>query len=90
MSKLQSVAGKGTVKDMRERNKVLEYALSTSDEGIYFSSEGIDWDEAVVCTITDEEVSGSTEEHMSQQGAFICSAPAGVVNATIATVHPIC
>ena len=41
VSKLQSRAGKATVKDMRECNKVLEYAIETSGEGIFYSSEGI-------------------------------------------------
>ena len=41
VSKLQSVAGKATVKDMRDCNKVLEYALQTSEEGIFYASEGI-------------------------------------------------
>ena len=53
VSKLQSVAGKGTVKDLRACNKVLEFALGTSEGGIFFSSEGIVWDEAVVCSIND-------------------------------------
>ena len=48
VSKLQSVAGKGYVKDMRDCNKVLEYAHETSTQGIHFASEGIDWDDAVV------------------------------------------
>ena len=51
--KLQSVAGKGCIKDIRECNKVFEYAQSCSDEGIFFSSEGIDWDDAVLCSISD-------------------------------------
>ena len=42
------------MKDLRECNKVLEYALQTSDEGIFYASEGIgDWDETVVCSIND-------------------------------------
>ena len=53
VSKLACKGGKGTVKDMRQANKVLEYALQTSDKGLFFSSEGINWDEAVLCTIAE-------------------------------------
>ena len=62
VSKLQCVAGKGTVKDMKECNKVLEFALQTSDEGLYFASDGFDLDEAVLCTITDASFANDTEE----------------------------
>ena len=95
VSKLQCVAGKGTVKDMREANKVLEYALSTSHEGLYSSSE-FDWDNSVVCTITDasfsneqEVVGEELEGGRSQQGHIVCLAPADVVNLAVATIHPI-
>ena len=53
VSQLQSVAGRGHVRDLRECNKVLEFAQNTSEEGIYFASEGIDWDDCVVCSISD-------------------------------------
>ena len=43
----------GTIKDMRDCNKLLEYAKQTSEEGIYFASTGIIWDDAVVCSISD-------------------------------------
>jgi hypothetical protein len=82
---------------MRECNKVLDHALETSEEGIFFSSEGITWDEAVVCSINDasfgnEEVEvtpGVFETDRSQCGVMIVLAPADVVNATVTTVHPI-
>ncbi len=96
VSKLQSVAGKGTIKDMRDCNKLLEYAKQTSEEGIYFASTGIIWDDAVVCSISDasfcnEEivVDGEKDGDRSQQGYIICLAPAGIVNMTEAVVHPI-
>jgi len=96
VSKLQSVAGKGYIKDMRECNKVLEYAQQHSTEGIFFSSEGITWDEAVVCTITDASfcnetvvIDGVPEPGRSQQGYIVCLAPAGMLNLTEAIIHPI-
>ena len=85
------------MKDVRECNQVLEYALSTSKEGIFYASEGIECAEAVACSINDasfgnEEVEvtpGVYEDNRSQQGVFICLAPADAVNATVTTVHPI-
>ena len=96
VSKLQSVAGKGFVKDMRECNKVLEYAQASSAEGIHFASSGITWDDSVVCSIADASfcnetviINGVPEEGRSQQGWIVCLAPAGMVNLTEATIHPI-
>ena len=95
VSKLQTVAGKGHVKDLRECNKVLEYAVQHSSQGIHFASSGIDWDDAVVCTITDASfcnestiVDGVVEDGRSQQGYLICLAPGDIVNRTEAVVHP--
>ena len=96
VSKLQTVAGKGHVKDMREANKVLDFALETSTQGVYFASTGIDWDDAVVCTITDASfcnesvyVDGVMEGNRSQQGYLVCLAPGDIINAKTATIHPI-
>ena len=96
VSKLQSVAGKGTIKDMRECNKVLEYAQGTSTEGIHFASEGISWDDAVVTSISDASfcnekivIDGVVEDDRSQQGYLICLAPAGIVNMMQAVIHPL-
>ena len=96
VSKLQSVAGKGCIKDIRECNKVFEYAQSCSDEGIFFSSEGIDWDDAVLCSISDASfcnekviINGVLEDGRSQQGYVWCLAPPGILNMTEAIIHPI-
>ena len=81
---------------MRSCNKVVEYACSTSNEGFYCAADGIDWDECVVCTITDasfanetEVVNQVTEGYRSQQGHIICLAPGDVINAAVTTIHPI-
>ena len=97
VSKLQTVAGKAKIKDLRECDKVLEYALGTSEEGIFYSSELGPWDDTVVTSINDasfgnEEIevkSGEYEDGRSQQGVFVCLAPADVVNASVTTIHPI-
>ena len=96
VSKLQSVAGNGFVKDMRECNKVLEFAQENFGEGIHFASEGINWDDAVVCSINDASfcnetvvIDGVPEPGRSQQGFVVCLAPAGILNAAEAIIHPI-
>ena len=93
--KVQSIAGKGCIKDIRECNKVVEYAQSCSDEGIFFASEGIDGD-AVMCSISDSSfctekvvVNDDLEDGRSQQGYICCLAPAGILNMTEAVIHPI-
>ena len=96
VSKLQTAAGKGFVKDLKECNKVLDYALSTSDQGLHFTADGIDWDNIVVCTITDASFcnetiyeDGQKLDGRSQQGFVLCIAPAGIANMTEAPIHPI-
>jgi hypothetical protein len=96
VSKLQSVASKGHVKDMRECNKVLEYAQQNANEGIHFASSGLTWDDCVACTVTDAsfcnetiEIDGVPEPGRSQQGYLVCLAPADMVNLTEAVIHPI-
>lgn len=87
VAELQSVAGHAFVKDMRECNKVLDYARGTSTEGIHLLSSGISWDDAVVRSIADALfcsetiiIDGVPDPGRSQQGYIICLAPAGVVN----------
>ena len=96
VSKLQSVAGNGFIKDMCSCNKVLENAQTHALEGIHFTSPGLDWDEAVVCTITDASfcnetvnIDGVPELGRSQQGYIVCLAPARIVNLPEAMIHPI-
>ena len=96
VSKLQSVAGKGFIRDSRECNKLLEHALEHSTQGIFFCSTGVDWSDAVVCTVSDASfcnesvtVGGLKEDGRSQQGHVICLAPGGIVNMTEAMIHPI-
>jgi hypothetical protein len=96
VSKLQTVAGKGFIKDMREANKLLDTALETSSQGIHFASVGIDWDDATVCTITDASfcnestyVGDVLEGNRSQQGYLVCLAPGDVINAKTCIIHPI-
>ena len=50
---MQTRTNKARVLDMRECNRMLDHAMSTSEQGIYFASPGITWHGAVRCTVTD-------------------------------------
>ena len=59
---MQSAAGpKCCVKDLKEANKVLEYAIETADRGITFKAGAIDWDDMIMCVITDASFAGEKE-----------------------------
>jgi hypothetical protein len=76
VSKMQSTAGpKCRVADLKEANKVLEYAIQTAEKGLTFRSGVLDWNtmiSGVVCDAShanEEEVIdaiGNTEPHRSQ------------------------
>ena len=57
--------------DLRECNRIVEYATSTSTRGVYFSPES-SWDDAVVVTSSDasfcqkhEQLDGITQNFKS-------------------------
>ena len=52
MSKIQGTFENACVPHLRECNRIVEYATSTSTRGIYFSSD-FSWDDAVAMTISD-------------------------------------
>ena len=97
VNKLQTKQGKGTYADIKEYNKVLDFALRMPEDGIYFSSDQrLNWDDVVVCTVTgasfcneNEFVKGVLEPGRSQQGYVICLARADAVNAKEVVAHPI-
>ena len=91
---MQTICGKATIKDLKTANKVLEFALETSTEGLYYKAGAISWDDAVVATITDasfgneeEIVNGAVEGGRSQQGYVLCLGPPDLVNLPVADVH---
>ncbi len=53
VSKLQTICGKATIKDLKTANKVLEFAFETSTEGLYYKAGAISWDDAVAATLSD-------------------------------------
>ena len=52
ISKVQSTFDNACVRDLRECNRIVDYATSTSTRGIRFSPD-FSWDDAVVVTISD-------------------------------------
>ena len=75
------------VKDLRECDRIVEFAISTSTRGIYCSSD-FSWDDAVVVTISDasfcqeqEQVDGITRNFKSQQACITALAPENAMNA---------
>ena len=53
VSRLQSVAATATVRDLRDANKIVDYAKVTHSNGLTFKSGLLDWDTMVMCVITD-------------------------------------
>ena len=67
--------------EMRECNRIVEYATSTSTRGIHCSPD-FSWDDAVVATISDasfcqeqERLDGITQNFESQQACITALAP---------------
>ncbi len=52
----------GTVEDLRECSRVLECSKKHSDTGMFFSSEGPKWKDAVVVTISDASFCNEMED----------------------------
>ena len=76
ISKIRSTFGNACVRNLRECNRIVEFAISTSTRGIYLSPE-LSWADAVVVTICDasccqeqEQVDGTTQNAKSQQGCI--------------------
>jgi hypothetical protein len=91
------MTNKATTKEMRECNAVLEYALNTSDRGVYFSSSCLTWDEMAICTISDASfgndkiiINDDFEDGRSQQGYIVALASPSISNDKESIIHPIC
>ena len=100
VSRMQSLVNKATVKELRETNRILEYAIESSEIGIYFSSSAFSWDDAVVATIGDASFGNEKlwidkgadigfEEDHSQQGYIVALGPPDMINAKTSMIHPI-
>ena len=52
ISKIQNTFENATEKDLRERKRIVEHAMSTSTRGIYYSSAS-SWDDVIIVKISD-------------------------------------
>jgi hypothetical protein len=91
------MTNKSTTKEMKECNAILEYALNTSDQGIFFSSSGFNWDDMIVCTISDARfgndkilINDDFEDGRSQQGYIVALANPSILNDKESIIPPIC
>jgi hypothetical protein len=74
VSQMQSVVCRAKVRDLKDANKVLEYAIRTADRGLTFRADAIDWNTCVMLVISDASHAQETEgreEHRSQGGRVI-------------------
>ena len=93
ISKIQSTFENTFVRDLRECNRIEEYATSTSTRGIYVSS---DFSLAVVVTISDasfcqeqEQRDRVTENFQSQQACITALALGNALNVEKMLIHPL-
>jgi hypothetical protein len=96
VSRMQTLIKQATIREMKECNKILEYALSTSGQGIYFSSSGFTWDDMVISSIGDASfgndkvlVKDEYEDGRSQQGYIIALSAPSILNDKETIIHPI-
>ena len=103
VSRIQSASNKGTVADIKEANKTVEYAVKTYQRGIAFRSGLLDWSKPgglMSLVITDashaneeEELlvngSVSVEHHRSQGARMIFVATPSLWDEDKGSVHPI-
>jgi len=96
VSRMQTLIKQATIKEMKECNTILEYALNTSGQGIYFSSAGFTWDDMVVCSIGDASfgndkvlVKDEFEDGRSQQGYIVALSAPSILNDKESIIHPI-
>ena len=67
VNKLQSVCGTATLDDLRFANKLLQEAVESSDDGLFFKSGLFTWNKMEMLTITDASF-GNESNFRSQKG----------------------
>ena len=92
VSKIQSTFENACVRDLRECNRIVDYATSASTRGIYVSPD-FSGDGAVVVTISDasfwqeqEQLEG-IQNFKSQQACITALAPGNALNAEKMLIH---
>ena len=61
VSKLQSVCGRATIKDLQYADAVVRDAHEYSKHGIIFEAGAVDWNQMVLCTVSDASWSNESE-----------------------------
>ena len=76
---------------------MLEDAAATADTGLVFKGGDVDWNKAIMLTVTDaswanekDTVRGKMEDYRSQRARFNGLAGAGFVEGSSDYAHPIC
>ena len=74
VSRLQSVCGRATIRDLFYCNEVVKDAQEFSKHGLYFEARAIEWNDCILCTVSDaswsnesEVVKGKMEPYRSQR-----------------------
>jgi hypothetical protein len=93
-SRLQSSISGARVKHLDEANKTLQLAISGADRGLYYKARAIDWDKAVLVTVTDASWAGEKlliEDRVyprrSQQGTITLLADPAIWQGDIANAY---
>ena len=103
VSKIQTASNKGTVADLRQANKSIEYAQDTYQRGLVFKSGVLDWETPgglVQVVVTDASHANEEEEmlvngmvsiegHRSQGARMVFLASPDIWNGNKGFVHPI-
>ena len=96
VSRLQTRSARATVADLKEANKVIEYAQKTAERGLTFKGGLFTWDELVSVVVTDashaneQELcpnTGEMEPHRSQGARMQLIAPPAVLGGEFTHFH---
>ena len=70
VSRLQSVCGRATIRDLFYCNEVVKDAQEFSKHGLYFEAGAIDWNDCILCTVSDASWSNEKWSSERQNGAL--------------------
>ena len=89
VSKAKKAEVKGTVKDMKDTNKLVEHVVETASRGLTFKAGLLDWDTmnmeivtvSVASNANEDDVSvDKVEPYRSQGGRLVCLATPDIIN----------
>ena len=94
VSKLQTLQARAKVKDLLFANKVLRRMQASASQGLVYSSNGLDWGNALLAVATDashaqeqQMVNGELEDYRSQAGRLVMLVSPEFENGDEATIH---